>query len=120
MSQRQDGGARTAAGVRLGLGALPAVACTCANAVTITVELAGGHRAKLHLCHWCGDSWDVDGVPAAPEEVHALVPKPRAVSWRAESPLRLAGRLAPARRSPRSGRAGPRPRQVGAVLAALR
>jgi hypothetical protein len=108
MSERQADGAGGAAGVRAHLGAPPAVACTCGDAAAITVEVAEGHRASLHLCPWCGDSWDIDGVPAAREEVHALVPKPRAASWRANPRPQAAGRLVP-RRSRREC-AGSRPR----------
>ena len=63
------------------------VPCSCRDTIAITIDVAG-HRATLHLCRWCGDSWDIDGSPASRADVHLLVPKSRALSaiWRRTAP----------------------------------
>ncbi len=76
--------------------------CTCHGTIAIAVDVAG-HRATLHLCQWCGDSWDIDGAPAAAGAVHALVPKSAALSavWRRSMP----GAVRPGRGQDRRSRA---------------
>jgi hypothetical protein len=57
--------------------------CRCRDAIAITIY-AAGHLATLHLCQWCGDSWDIDGAAAPRDAVHTLLPKSEALSaiWR--------------------------------------
>jgi hypothetical protein len=59
------------------------VRCNCNDTIAITID-AAGHVATLHLCQWCGDSWDIDGSPASRDAVHALLPKSEALTaiWR--------------------------------------
>src|SRR5579863_5112253 len=66
---------------------LDPVPCRCRDSIAITIEVAG-HLATLHLCQWCGDSWDIDAAPASREAVHALVPKSDALAavWRRGAP----------------------------------
>ncbi len=68
--------------------------CHCPDAIGISVDVDGGHVATLHLCQWCGDSWDIDGVPASRDEVHELVPKSGALGaiWRKAGETGDAGR----------------------------
>ena len=60
-----------------------AVLCACGDTVAISIDVAG-HVATLQLCQWCGDFWEIDGMPASRQAVHRLVPKSDALSaiWR--------------------------------------
>lgn len=60
----------------------PSGVCRCRDAIGISVIVAGGRVATLRLCQWCGDSWQVDGTPVAPEVVHSLVPQAGSAAWR--------------------------------------
>jgi hypothetical protein len=77
------------------------VPCYCNDRIAITID-AAGRVATLHLCQWCGDSWDIDGSPASRDAVHALLPKSDALTaiWRRSA----AGRPAEQHRPPRADR----------------
>jgi hypothetical protein len=87
-------------------GSLP---CNCADSVGITIRVAGDHLATLRSCQWCGDSWDIDGTPASPEAVHALVPQRLAIRGCDARPTSRRPPAHPRRGEPRRGRARARP-----------